>query len=452
MHFAKSVTAFRQSRLNKGLEYAIAAFAFCLLLLPVESAGADYASLVMDANTGRVIYARNADRKNYPASLTKMMTLYMVFEALDDGRLTRDQRLHVSRRAAAMPPSKLGLRRGQSIKVKDAILSLVTKSANDVAVVIAEALGKTESQFADMMTRKARALGMSRTRFRNASGLPDRRQVSTARDMAKLARVLQGRFPHHYKYFSINSFTYKGRTYRNHNRLLKTYKGTDGIKTGYIRASGYNLVASAVRGGRRIIAVVFGGKTPGSRNRHMAKLLDKGFAAIQVARAQRLPQVPDRKPGLFLAQASAATGAGAYQFKQVSPKTRLPLVEQTVAAKPKVAKGVRKTDPGVTFGKLAKPWGIQVGAYYGYVRAERAATAAARRVPDLLNGAHIWIPHVKGDRGRLYQSRLMGLSETEANGACHRLRQSNVDCVIIQLRKGISTAFLGPKIELVIAN
>jgi len=200
-----------------------------------SQATARYASIVVDADSGQVLHAVNADTRNYPASLTKMMTLYMLFEQLEKGAMTLDQALPVSKRAAGMPPSKLGLKQGGSIKVEDAILALTTKSANDVAVVVAEALGGTEINFAKLMTARAQEIGMTRSTFRNASGLPNRGQKSTARDMVRLAKALMEDFPQYYHYFSRTSFSYNGRTYRNHNRLLKSYNGTDGIKGKKIR-------------------------------------------------------------------------------------------------------------------------------------------------------------------------------------------------------------------------
>jgi len=439
------------------------------LLAPVSEAGAGYASLVIDAESGQVLHARNADTQNYPASLTKMMTLYMVFDALSDGRLAMDDQLVVSPRAASMPPSKLGLRRGQTIKVKDAILVLVTKSANDIAVVVAEALGGTESEFAQMMTRRARELGLSKTRFRNASGLPDTRQVSTARDMAKLARALLTHHAGYYELFSTESFSYRGQRYRNHNRLLKTYAGTDGIKTGYIRASGYNLVASAVRDGRRLIGVVFGGKSSSSRNAHMVKLLDKGFALapLRTAKARSLPPVPGRKPGVAetlvaaaetapAAAATAPTTVGAYRFlpyvKEGKPKPGDGQQVAEAAPPQQTAQPETTAEAAPRSGRLDKPWGIQVGAYYAYVKAEQAATRAAHKVPDILDGARIWVPQSKGDRGHIYQARLMGLVETDARSACKRLKKANRDCMVLRMPKGISTKFLGPRIELADAS
>ncbi|MCG8509627.1 MAG: D-alanyl-D-alanine carboxypeptidase, partial [Rhodospirillales bacterium] len=256
--------------------YLFAAVAVFLFMALAPSPGlAKYASFVVDADTGAVYHSVNADTRNYPASLTKMMTLYLVFEALDQRKWTLNKKLKVSSRAARQPASKLALRAGTTITVKNAILALVTKSANDVATVVAEAMSKSERNFALKMTATARRIGMSRTTFRNASGLPNRSQLSTARDMATLARALINHYPQYYHFFSTPKFTYAGLTHRNHNKLLLSYKGADGIKTGYIRASGFNLVTSVNTGGRQIVAVVMGGKTGASRNAQMTKLIGR---------------------------------------------------------------------------------------------------------------------------------------------------------------------------------
>ncbi len=294
----------RRSCVRTGLGAALIGLAL-ILCWPANEAQARSASIVIDYETGRVLQENRADARNYPASMTKMMTLYLAFEALERGDIGLDQRLPVSRRAAAMPPSKLGLKAGETIGVKDALLALTIKSANDAAVVVAEALGRTEGDFARLMSHKARALGMYRTSFQNASGLPHLLQLSTARDIAVLARALIRDFPQYYGYFSSPYFVYKGRTYWNHNRLLRTYRGADGIKTGYIRASGYNLAASARRNGRRLIAVVFGGKSPGSRDRQIAALLDGAFARLAAHHPGKSPGPSPRKP--LLAAAAETT-------------------------------------------------------------------------------------------------------------------------------------------------
>ncbi|GAA0583153.1 hypothetical protein GCM10009416_21930 [Craurococcus roseus] len=273
--------------------------------------GDRYAAIVADAQNGSVLMAANADEHRYPASLTKMMTVYMAFEALRDGRISLSSPIRVSADAASMPPSRLGLAAGMTLTVEEAILALVTKSANDAAAALGEFLGGgSEYRFAQMMTMKARALGMTRTAFRNASGLPDLDQVTTARDMALLGRRLMHDFPDRFSYFSTPHFVFRGRTHWNHNRLLNEYDGTDGIKTGYVNDSGFNLVASAQRDGVRLVAAVFGGRTGRERDRHMMAILDRGFSAMGVA-----PRDDDRpvmvrgggSPGLLARAAQAAT-------------------------------------------------------------------------------------------------------------------------------------------------
>ncbi|NJL07531.1 MAG: D-alanyl-D-alanine carboxypeptidase [Methylacidiphilales bacterium] len=262
-----------------------------------------YAAIVVDANTGKVLHESEPDALRHPASVTKVMTLYMLFEQLEAGRLKLDSQLPVSPRAAAQDPTKLGLRPGSTIEVEDAIRALVTKSANDAAVVIAEAIGGDEASFAAMMTRKARALGMSRTTFRNASGLPNPDQVTTARDLSLLGRAIQERFPRYYRYFSTRQFAWRGNSIANHNKLLGRVEGVDGIKTGYTRASGFNLLTSAKRGGRHVVGVVLGGRT-GARGRglrprlyqHRLRRHRRGEALQRRERNHRLALRPLHEP------------------------------------------------------------------------------------------------------------------------------------------------------------
>ncbi|MGN6287052.1 MAG: D-alanyl-D-alanine carboxypeptidase [Afipia sp.] len=246
-----------------------------------------FASLIVDGNSGATLQATSADAIRHPASLTKIMTLYMLFERLESGKITLDSAMEVSAHAAAQAPTKLGLRAGQTLRVEDAIKGMVTRSANDAAVVVAEALGGSEDEFSKMMTRKARALGMNKTTYVNASGLPDDDQVTTARDQALLGRAIQDRFPRYYRYFATKAFTFRGRVIRGHNRLLGSVEGVDGIKTGYTRASGFNLVTSIKRGNRYLIGVVLGGRSGGSRDAAMRKLLaehiDEGATRRTVA-------------------------------------------------------------------------------------------------------------------------------------------------------------------------
>lgn len=360
----------------------VAVAIFCLAL--PSASHAKYASFVMEADTGKVLHSVNADTRNYPASLTKMMTLYMLFEALDRGKLKETDRLKVSHRAARQPASHLALRARSTIRVKDAIKALAIKSANDVAVVIAESLGGTERKFARMMTAKAKQIGMNSTVFRNASGLPHRAQMSTARDMAKLGLRLMRDYPHYYHYFSDTKFTYDGRTHKSHNKLLKTYKGVDGIKTGYIRASGFNLVTSAERDGKRVIGVVFGARSAKARNRHMASLLNKGF-------------------------------------------TRLGVVQPV----PKKAKT-----------RTATSYAVQVGAFARVKQAYSAAHKALAAAPSYLSDGEIMIAQLKRKKKNpLYRARIVGLSKREAYRACRVLKKkARMGCMEMKIKKSVQLA------------
>jgi D-alanyl-D-alanine carboxypeptidase len=272
-----------------------------------------FSTIVVDANSGATLQANNPDAQRFPASLTKIMTLYLLFEKLESGKMKLDTMMPVSEYASEQAPTKLGLREGDRLKVEDAINGLITRSANDASVVIAEAIAGDVDEFAKLMTRKARALGMSRTTYRNPNGLPDPEQVTTARDQATLGRAIQDRFPRYYKYFATNSFNYRGKSIRNHNKLLGRVEGVDGIKTGFTRASGFNLVTSMKRGNRHLVGVVLGGRTGGSRDATMRNLLaehlergatkrtvaaitENGAAAVAVAQVDDEPAKPAIKP------------------------------------------------------------------------------------------------------------------------------------------------------------
>src|ERR1700744_1510810 len=243
-----------------------------------------FSQIIVDANSGATLTSSNPDASRHPASLTKIMTLYLLFERLDSGKIKLDTEMPVSRHASEQDPTKLGLLPGQTIRVEDAIKGLVTRSANDAAVVIAEYIGGSEDDFAKMMTRKARALGMSRTVYRNANGLPNDEQVTTARDQATLGRAIQDRFPRYYRYFSTTAFRFRGQTITNHNHLLGSVEGVDGIKTGYTRSSGFNLVTSMNRGNRFLVGVVMGGRSGGSRGALM-----RGPVAAKLSKSRHPP-------------------------------------------------------------------------------------------------------------------------------------------------------------------
>ena len=263
-----------------------------------------YASIVIDKDTNEVLHARNADDPRYPASLTKVMTLYMLFDAINSGDVSLDEQLPVSRFAASQAPSNLKLKPGSTIRVSDAIGALVTKSANDVAVVVAERLGGSESRFAQLMTVKAKSLGMQNTRFVNASGLPDDRQITTARDLAILAEAMIDDHGESYHHFSRPRFTWAGKTYKNHNELLDTVDGVDGIKTGYTRASGFNLMTSAKRDGHRIIAIMLGGSTSKSRNAHVEALVEAAFKSYELPAD---PMDPNRRLQIAFSEFNTTT-------------------------------------------------------------------------------------------------------------------------------------------------
>ncbi len=263
-----------------------------------SAADSRYAAIVVDANTGKTLFSANAGARRYPASLTKMMTLYLTFEAMKRGKIKKSTSVPFSAQAAAQAPTKLGVKAGGSVSVETAIYSLVTRSANDSSVALAELLGGSETNFAAMMTKKARSLGMTGTVFRNPNGLPNTSQFTTARDMATLGIALREHFPQYYSYFSVRSFKYGRQRIANHNRLLGKVKGVDGIKTGYTRASGFNLVSSVTDGNRRIVAVVMGGQSGSARDRHMAELI-----------ARYMPKASARNGGPLIAKSGSETFA-----------------------------------------------------------------------------------------------------------------------------------------------
>jgi len=287
-----------------------------------ESYSPAFSSIIVDGNSGATLSANNPDASRHPASLTKIMTLYLLFERLDAGKMKLDTEMEVSEHASEQAPTKLGLRPGQTIRVEDAIKGLVTRSANDAAVVIAEAIAGDEGDFASQMTRKARTLGMLRTVYRNASGLPDDEQVTTARDQATLGRAIQDRFPRYYRYFSTTAFNYHGHSIRNHNRLLGNVEGVDGIKTGYTRASGFNLVTSMRRGNRHLVGVVLGGRSGGSRDAIMRNLLAENLekaATKRTVAAITERNAPDANTDVAEAEA-ASRPAQTVQAASASPE------------------------------------------------------------------------------------------------------------------------------------
>jgi D-alanyl-D-alanine carboxypeptidase len=389
-----------------------AAFVCALLFFATPARAAPpYAEFLLDPATGAVLHAVNADVTTQPASLTKMMTLFLAFDALDKGDLTLDQLIPVSRRAQNMAPSKLGLVAGTTIRVEDAILGLVTRSANDAAVVLAEAVGGTEEQFAEMMTTKARIIGMRNTTFRNASGLPNSRQTTTARDVATLSQALIKGHTRHYPYFSRTSFTYNGAPVQSHNRLMSRYDGMDGIKTGFVNASGFNLAGTAVRNGRRLIAVVLGGRTSKERDNRVAALLDHGFGVAPL------------RPNVATIEVAAAVPAMRSAIKAAAQP---PVRQPKAVAKP--------TDAAAkTSNAAAKPgtWTIQIGAYKSQKAGQVGLDATGKIIPAQLKGAGSTVIR---SRNGSFQARFTGLTKAAAEQACSRLEAKGQDCLVMAPR------------------
>lgn len=383
-----------------------------------QTALAHYSSIVIDAATGKVLVEHDPDAINYPASLTKMMTLYLTFERLEQGKLKLSQRFVVSRHAAAQVPSNLELRPGETLSVHDLILAIVTHSANDAAVVLAEGLGGSEPAFVKLMNAKARQLGMMHTTFHNASGLPDNPQnTTTARDLVILARALYENFPKEYAYFSTAEFTFDGHEYYNHNHLMQAFQGMDGIKTGYINASGFNLAASAVRDNHRLIGIIMGGESAHARDMKMAQLLDDSFARIE--RGGPLQTVEDRGPAVTETIANRAGRA----IADLSP------VGRAEAATPGAHPVARPHHLRVA---AVNAWSIQVGAFRQHAAAERAGSLMLAKLPAPYRSHTfiILVPH-RGDKERLYRTRIEHFTERDAERACRALHHQHRNCAVI---------------------
>lgn len=416
---AFSITPFVRALRGRGLCGALAVLAVTVLA-PLPALAAKYAAIVVDARTGEVLHEENADTLTYPASLTKMMTLYLTFDALDSGRLRLDQALPVSAWAEAQSPTKLGLRAGKTLRVEQAILGLVTKSANDASVVLAEALGGSEAKFAEMMTRKARELGMRNTVFRNSNGLPNMEQLTTARDFSILSRAMLSDHSRYYPYFSRRAFVYGGRSLNNHNRLMSRYEGMDGIKTGYTVASGFNLAASAVRDGRRLVAVVLGGKSAASRDARMEVILDKAF------------DKPSRG-----SEAPVVARAGDEDAPRVTAKGKPPAKAETIAqlastvsTPAAVRPPARARDEDADSPKAdGSKWGVQVGAFSTREASNRALTQATKQAPFLLRAAKPAVMPVKANGSTVYRARMVGLDERTARKVCSELTRNGHRCV-----------------------
>jgi D-alanyl-D-alanine carboxypeptidase len=366
-----------------GLRWGLFGFVAAVLTLlngPIHAA--PYADIVVDANSGAVLHATNPDARRHPASLTKIMTLYLLFEQLEAGKLKLDSALKVSAEASGQTPTKLGLKPGTTLNVEDAIKGMVTRSANDAAVVVAEAIAGSESEFAKVMTRKAQALGMKSTVYKNASGLPDDNQVTTARDQSILGRAVQERFPRYYKYFSIRSFTFRGQAITNHNHLLGKVDGVDGIKTGYINASGFNLVTSVHRGNRYLVAVVMGGSSGASRDARMRELINEKI--VQASTKRTAPMVAEATPSEPIVAAKAEPKPEPMVVAKAEPKPE-PMVVAKAESKPEPM-AVAKAEPKPE-SKVAEKIEAKAEPKAEAKAEHRYAVASAISMPARLNPA-----------------------------------------------------------------
>lgn len=390
----------------------------------VFEAGASTSSILIDAQSGKVLYSENADVRRFPASLTKLMTLYIAFNALENGSLKLDDRLKVSHTAANRSPSRLGLKAGQTIDVKTAVLATIIKSANDCATVLGESLAKDERSFAKLMTETAQKLGMKDTTFKNASGLPHSEQKTTARDMAVLAAAMYRHFPQYYAWFSLKEFSYDGQTFQTHNNLLKDFEGADGMKTGYTAASGFNIVTSAKRGSHRVIAVTMGHDDLQSRDQTAAVMMDQALSKManaDIVNVQKLtkdirltlaPVSKKQTAAKSLAHASGRHGAGRAK-KQVAQNMSAP---------------------------SGRDFAIQVGAF----RSEAKALSHAQSIKNKLSG-QFYFRKVQTEKFALngvpmFRAKLVGASEENALKACRFLKSKNQSCMAAPYRSNVSYA------------
>lgn len=431
---------------------------FLILLLSCSTsssvlAARDSAAMAIDAHTGRVLYSYNVDKPHHPASLTKIMTLYMLFEFIEAGRLTMDSPLTITQNANNQAPSKLGLKPGSTIRVQDAIRALVTKSANDIAVAVAENLAGSEWKFTQLMTWKARKLGMSKTTFVNASGLPNKRQVTTARDMITLSMRIQKDFPQFYPYFSMRHFDFGGRRHKNHNKLLTRMKGVDGIKTGYTRASGFNLTSSIWKGRKHVVGVVLGGRTGRKRDDFMVSILNKalrkarnGVTKKQFVAANFALKQPKRQVAMVEKVVTKPVVARAVAAKEVVKAPQkinkdVSRLGNTREVAYKVADGAEQnsallnsqvqenTETDTAALDAPGPYHIQVGAFGNQEDAQRRLHSIGSTASSLLKGHNSVTMLVP--QNKVYRARFTGFSEADARSTCKLLKKKSIDCLAV---------------------
>jgi D-alanyl-D-alanine carboxypeptidase len=465
-------------RVTSGKLLPIRGFAWLfagLLLALVSLSGQAFAkpvasSIMVDAVTGEVISSSNADVPTYPASLTKMMTLYLLFDALKHGQIKLTDTITFSDHAASQDATNLAVSEGASIKVETAILAIVVRSANDAATAIGEKLAGSEWAFGKKMTQTARALGMKNTTFRNANGLPNPEQRTTARDMAILAVALLRDFPEYYHYFAAERFSYRGVQYAGHNRVLNKLKGADGIKTGYIRAAGFNLVSSAEQNGRRLVGVVLGGSTPYLRDKQMVAMMTKGFktpaggSGTMLALSAPNSAGPAKAPAVVVAAAPVSVPAALVAAAAMAPDDAAgqavvssedgdadSIMPASIGSgdallpvlKPGSGLQLQMADANPDPQAIENVWhsgntgyGVQVGAYSQYAPAQKAAVRVTRAMPELFADSRIAID----EQGKLYRARVTGLTKSDAEKACAQLKAKKTDCLVFVTDDGLAKA------------
>jgi D-alanyl-D-alanine carboxypeptidase len=396
-----------------------------------------YAAFVVDEGTGVVLHSRRSEAQRYPASLTKMMTLYLLFQAVEEGEIGLQDQIRISARAANATPSRLDLAPGSTISVENAIRALVIKSANDVAIAVGERLSGGERRFAEHMTTRAAELGLTATTFRNASGLPNSGQTTTARDMARLGIALHRDFPQFYHYFTEETFRWNGRTYRNHNSLVGRVDGVDGLKTGYIRASGFNVVVSAERGENRLIAVIMGGPNAASRDAHAEELLEAAFNTLEQRQDRRLfaalssPRInPVRQQDLIARDVAALQLAAPTEMgsAQTAPPVQIVIADDNEPI-PRAAPALE--EQGSTSQTLVRgTWSVQVGAYFSADQA-RERLAEIERASSAFSDAQPAARSVDVNGNRLWRARFEALTEIEAQQACRDLSRREEPCYAV---------------------
>lgn len=391
-----------------------------LAMLRVTVANASVSSIMIDAANGEVMYEMNADERRYPASLTKLMTLYITFNALENNHIKLTDKLKVSRTAAGRSPSKLGVRAGETITVKDAIMAVIVKSANDCATVLAEHFAPTEADFAVLMTNTAHKLGMNHTTFKNASGLPNKQQKTSARDMAILAMAVYHHFPQYYKWFSAKSFQYKGRTIGGHNYILKTFAGADGMKTGYTAASGYNIITSAKRSGKRVIAVTMGHNSVGERDKKVSKMMDRGLVHMQKGDVD-VATLTNEINGKGVIKAKT-TRVAAVQKKTPAKAQNVRLAK----AQNKTAVKATQIASAVSSGRYA----VQVGSFSDYQRARNYALTVKNKLAKKYTVHDIKVEKVQAASKTVYRSKVIGLARNDANSICRNMKRSKQACLV----------------------